>query len=125
MPAKRVTRAPATRTYILDMENGDKKEVTVPANWKLTFGMLVPRVGGHGNGHGVALRFYEGNKENLRAVMVGVTSLRDKSMGVVEISNPMNQAAAQILTMAVPLQLPPQLPSHIFPETDEDAQCAT
>ena len=72
----------------LNSGEGRLRRVTVPANWKLTFGSLVPYVqkanaSPYGN-HTLALRIYEGSKENLRAVMTDVASFYDESIVVQE-----------------------------------------
>lgn len=74
-----------TKTYILELKNGNTRRVEVPANWKLTFGPTVPYAGKYtGTSEGTALRFYEGNKENLRAIFTDVKSFRDSSIPVME-----------------------------------------
>lgn len=77
-----------TKTYILDLNNGNMRRVEVPASWKLTFGPTIPYTGKNGmvpvSQGGTALRFYEGNKENLRAVFTDVRAFRDSSVPVME-----------------------------------------
>lgn len=84
--------APITiKTYILDVADGQKR-VEVPSNWKLTFGPAVPYSGKPGsvgfNGenvtNGYSLRFYEGSKDNLRAIFTGVKSFRDSDIPIKE-----------------------------------------
>lgn len=67
------------RTYILNMKDGTKQKITVPQNWKLTFGPLVPgsKDGSMNSRDALVLRIYEGNKDNQRAVFTGVESWRD------------------------------------------------
>lgn len=67
------------RTYILNMRDGTKQKITVPQNWKLTFGPLVPgsKDGSMNSRDALVLRIYEGNKDNQRAVFTGVESWRD------------------------------------------------
>lgn len=74
-----------TATYILTMRDGAQKKVTVPANWKVTFGALVPGSKNHeqNSGGATALRFYEGASQQ-RACFVGVTEFRDKSIDIME-----------------------------------------
>lgn len=86
--------AAGTKTYILELKNGNVRKVTVPAHWKLTFGQLVPYTE-RGHSHGVALRFYEGNKENLRAVMTDVAAIRDDSISIIEKRTTVQRKAAQ------------------------------
>jgi hypothetical protein len=76
----------AKKTYVLELKNGNIRKVTVPSHWKLTFGQIVPHSGDRGNTHhmGIALRFYEGTKENLRAVMTDVVAIRDESIEILE-----------------------------------------
>lgn len=73
-----------TRTYILEIgHERRKKKVTVPAAWKMTYGYANPGAQG-GVSNPFALRFYEGNKENLRAVFDDVRSVRDSSIVIEE-----------------------------------------
>lgn len=84
---KSVTSEEKTKTYIMDLNNGTVRKVTVPANWKLTFGPTIPYSGKGStsiHGGGTALRFYEGNKENLRAAFTDVRAFRDADMPVQE-----------------------------------------
>lgn len=67
-------------TYILEMRAGNRKKVTVPSSWKVTFGLFAP--GSPGNAGRSALRFYQGSKENQRAVFMEVESFRDMSIAL-------------------------------------------
>lgn len=76
-----------TTVYILDLANGNQRRVTVPSTWKVTFGPAVPFVkntAGHMVDRGYALRFYEGNKENQRAIFTDVQSFRDQAIPIEE-----------------------------------------
>ena len=75
------------RTYILNMKDGAKQKITVPSKWKLSFGPLVPgSKGGDYNGRdNLVLRLWEGNKDNQRAVFVGIESWRDTQELSIEI----------------------------------------
>lgn len=90
------TKQSSDKTYILTLRGGNIRRVTVPSTWKMTFGQLVPynRERGSGGG-GVALRFYEGSKENLRAVMCDVEAIRDASMQIMEKRTTVQRKAAQ------------------------------
>lgn len=70
-------------TYLLQMQDGTQKKVTVPEDWKVTFGPLTP--GGKGEpSHGAkALRFWTG-KDKQRAVFTNVESFRDMSIPIEE-----------------------------------------
>ena len=86
-----------SKTYILGLKDGNVRKVTIPSHWKMTFGSLLPfsseqRRGADG---GVALRFYEGNKENLRAVMTDVVSIRDASISMIEKRTSVQRKTAQ------------------------------
>lgn len=85
-PRKRAAKADETKTYILDLKGGNTRKITIPAHWKMTFGQLVPYEirGNNPDRSGVALRLYEGNKENLRAVMTDVIAIRDASIDMLE-----------------------------------------
>jgi hypothetical protein len=84
------TRKPKTqtdekRTYLLEMSDGTRKKVTVPAAWKVTFGAFQPgSPSGSSQAHAPTIRFYEGSKENQRAVITGVQGFRDMSIGIEE-----------------------------------------
>lgn|SRR5512139_115505 len=81
-----------TRTYILELMDGGRRKLTIPANWKITFGNVLPYNKTTGDPYQppegwrsrVVLRIYEGNKDNLRAVMHDVLSLRDESIPLLE-----------------------------------------
>lgn len=77
-----------TKTYILTLTNGGERHVTVPATWQLTFGQLVPYAAkkAYEDAGPAALRFYEGTKDNLRAVMIDVVGIRDSSAIVAEFT---------------------------------------
>lgn len=78
----------AKRTYILNMKDGTKTKITIPSNWKLTFGPLVPGSKGetgHNGTQALVLRIYEGNKDNQRAVFTGVESWRDTQDLAIEV----------------------------------------
>jgi hypothetical protein len=84
------TRKPKTqtaekRTYLLEMSDGTRKKVTVPAAWKVTFDAFQPgSLSGSSQAHAPTIRFYEGSKENQRAVITGVQAFRDMSIGIEE-----------------------------------------
>lgn len=84
-----MTDAVEKTTYLLEMKDGQKKKVTVPTSWKVTFGPVAPgsKEAGY-NGHsGLCLRFYEGadaGKGKQHAVFVGVESFRDTSIEILE-----------------------------------------
>lgn len=84
------------RTYVLNMKDGTKQKVTIPGNWKLTFGPLVPgSKDGNMNGAGaLVLRIYEGSKENQRAVFTGVESWRDTAELEIEVEQVQTKAQA-------------------------------
>jgi hypothetical protein len=80
--AKNVSRD--SITYICDLANGGQRKLTVPSNWKATFGATVPwsekgRMNISGE-RGCAFRLYEGNKTNLRMMFTDVVAFRDASI---------------------------------------------
>lgn len=92
--------AEAKKVFVLTLKNGNVRKITIPASWKMTFGSLVPYSNnrdGHRdpNSGGAALRLYEGNKENLRAVMTDVVSIRDASIEMMEKRTSTQRKAAQ------------------------------
>lgn len=68
------------KTYILTMKDGSRQKITVPADWKVTFGALYP--GKELNSGRSAIRFWEGNKDNQRAVFTDVEAFRDTDIGI-------------------------------------------
>ena len=80
------------RTYLLEMYDGSKRKITVPAKWKVTFGpAAIPRTGLKGknvpqNAIGkmpMAIRFYE-PKDQQRAIFTDVINFRDMSIPILE-----------------------------------------
>jgi len=74
-------------TYLIEYENGRKQKVTVPSEWKVTFGPLAIRGTNSSKPHSqkmpIALRFYE--KEKLqKAVFTNVVNFRDMSIEIME-----------------------------------------
>lgn len=89
-------KAASDKTYILTLKDGNIRKITIPASWKLTFGQLVPHSGPRSGGsHGVALRMYEGSKDNLRAVMCDVVAFRDAGISIMERRTTVQRKAAQ------------------------------
>lgn len=68
-------------TYLLYMEDGSQKKVTVPASWKVTFGALYP--GKEANHGKTGLRFYSATSKQ-HAVFTNVSSFRDASIKLEE-----------------------------------------
>ena len=80
------------RTYLLEMYDGSKRKITVPASWKVTFGpAAVPRTApsgnkafsGNANKMPMAIRFYE-SKDQQRAIFTDVVNFRDMSIPILE-----------------------------------------
>ncbi len=95
--AKKPAGTMGTKTFILELKNGNVRKIEIPSNWKMTFGQLVPHTlrETHGASSQVALRLYEGSKENLRAVMTDVVAIRDASMVISERRTTVERKAAQ------------------------------
>lgn len=73
----------ANKTYLIEFESGKRQKITVPEDWKVTFG---PAVVGNSNPHKkmpMALRFYE-SKEKQRGIFLNVVSFRDVSIKIEE-----------------------------------------
>jgi len=70
--------------YIIEHDNGTRSRITVPENWKVTFG---PAVKGFNSGDNtyrkvpMALRFYESDTKQ-RAIFTDVKSFRDASIQI-------------------------------------------
>lgn len=82
MKAKTETK-PDTKRYAIEKTDGECLRITVPSNWKVTFG---PLIGGGKNKFGddkpcPALRFYEDEKHQ-RAIFTQVRSFIDMSIPV-------------------------------------------
>ena len=72
------------KTYLIEHDNGTKRRITVPADWKVTFG---PAAKGDRGKSGIkmplALRFYESDTKQ-RAIFTDVISFRDMSIKIEE-----------------------------------------
>lgn len=69
-----------TKEYILELDNGSQRKLTIPADWKVTFGPINPGSKGH---QPLAVRFYE-SKDKQRAIFTDVKSFRDASIPIEE-----------------------------------------
>ena len=76
----------ALTTYLIEFENGKRQKVTVPSNWKVTFGPAAKGTE-HATGRGqkmpLALRFYESDKVQ-KAIFTDVVGFRDTSIEIQE-----------------------------------------
>jgi len=92
--AKKATTA---KTYYLYLKNGDVRKITIPGHWKMTFGNVIPYQGKDGR-HGearIALRLYDGNKDNLQAVYMDVVSFQNADITTLEKRTTVNRKARQ------------------------------
>lgn len=89
------------RTYVLNMRDGTKQKITIPGNWKLTFGPLTPgsKDAGLNSSGALVLRIYEGNKDNQRAVFTGVESWRDTAELEIQVEKVDHQAQSVRVTV--------------------------
>ena len=71
-----------TRQLLIERNNGKDLKITIPADFKVTFGQVQPGKGG-GYGEGFALRIYKTEKDQ-RAVFTNVKSFRDLAIPVEE-----------------------------------------
>ena len=112
------------KTFILELKNGNTRKITIPANWKLTFGQLIPHTLRETSGatSQVALRIYEGSKENLRAVMTDVVAIRDASFAVVEKRTTVQRKVAQKQTSqgAKDVVVEARVTEWVNPDADPD-----
>lgn len=87
------------KTYLLFLTQNRKRRVTVPATWKLTFGMVAPgKAGGSSNydgSRGWCLRFYEGT-DKVRAVFTDVRSFYEVG-GELEIVEQKTKTTRRVL----------------------------
>lgn len=76
------------KTLLLTMRDGTQKKITIPREWKVTFGPLVPgsKDASVNSGGATALRLWSGSKgsEVQHAVFTNVESFRDMSIRVME-----------------------------------------
>ena len=70
----------ANITYEVKTRSEGKLRITVPEDWKVTFGPVSPG-GKYGGGGELALRFYESDTKQ-RAIFTDVVSFRDLSIPV-------------------------------------------
>ena len=69
-----------TITYLIEFQDNTQRKVTVPADWNVTFGALVP--GSTSNMGKWGLRFWKGTQQ--KAVFQGVESFRDMAIEIEE-----------------------------------------
>lgn len=74
------------KTYFVEKENGEEFQITVPEEWKVTFGPAVvgsgqKRPGDFSGKMPMALRFYE-SKDKQRAIFTHIRSFRDMSIPI-------------------------------------------
>jgi hypothetical protein len=114
-----------TKTFILELKSGNVRRITIPATWKMTFGQLVPHTlrETHGATSQVALRLYEGTKDNLRAVMTDVVAIRDASMVISERRTTIQRKAAQKHTAHgnKDVVVEARITEWVNPDADEEA----
>lgn len=75
MAAARKPATPGTRTLVIEHSDGRRRKLTVPANAKVTYGLLHP--GGKTGWGDCFLRVYEGTKQTV--CIGGVKSFIDAS----------------------------------------------
>jgi hypothetical protein len=64
-----------TRTYEIDRKGGEKIRITIPEDWKVTYGPVIGEARAGGDS-GNVLRIYE-TKEKQRALFTRVEAFRD------------------------------------------------
>lgn len=73
------------KTYLIEKEDGTRMKITVPADWKVTFGPAAKGTNHAPSGRQfkmpLALRFYESETKQ-RAIFTDVVSFRDLSIPV-------------------------------------------
>lgn len=72
------------RRLLLTMRDGTQKKITIPDDWKVTFGAMIP--GQKESAGRIALRLWSGTKgrEIQHAVFCDVDSFRDMSIEIME-----------------------------------------
>jgi hypothetical protein len=85
MSKKKQEKEVVMKNYLIEKENGKRMRITVPANWKVTFGPAARGLDKSTNPQRyqmpLALRFYE-NETQQRAIFTDVKSFRDMSIPV-------------------------------------------
>jgi hypothetical protein len=69
-----------TVTYLIELDDDTLKKITVPADWTVTFGALIP--GQQSNGGRLGMRFWKGKQQ--KALFQNVKSFRDLSIKLEE-----------------------------------------
>lgn len=87
MTTKSKVKDDDNKVYLIEHDDGIKRKITIPADWRVTFG---PAAAGQSRGIGtpkfkmpMALRFYE-NETQQRAIFTDVKSFRDTSIPIEE-----------------------------------------
>ncbi len=73
-------------TYLIEFKNGKRQRITVPSEWKVTFGPAAAGVNKASNGDRqmpLALRFYESTNKQ-RAIFTDVVNFRDVGIKIEE-----------------------------------------
>lgn len=113
-----------TKTYILELKNGNVRRMTIPDNWSLTFGQLVPHTlrDTSGRTSQVALRIYGTSKQDLRSVMTDVVAVRDESISIVERRTTVQRKASQKQTAkgAKDVVIEARVTEWVDPDAEDD-----
>lgn len=124
--SKKTADTGETKTYLLTLKDCNAiRKVTVPAHWKMTFGMTAPySAKGGGYNYGLALRFYEGSEKNLRAVFTDVVAVRDDSIQILERRTETQRQVVQKHTKqgAKDVVVEARVTEWVNPDDDEDAE---
>jgi len=116
------------KTYILTLKGGDIRKITIPNDWKITFGNVIPYQGKDArvsNGeYRIALRIYGKSKDDLRAVMMDVVSFREDSFYVMEKRTTVQLKAAQKQTSASmkDVVVEARVTEWVNPDKEEDSK---
>lgn len=120
------------KTYVLTLKNGDIRKITIPSNWKMTYGSVAPYQKGPGGysdntGKAYALRLYEGSKENLRAVFTDVMAIRDADIQVMEkrTSVKSQRAQKQTATGMKDVMVEARMTEWVNPDSEEADEVGT
>ena len=73
-----------TKTLILEMNKGDDRKVTIPADWTITFGPIGVGARHDGNSTHVLRLYEDAGKKKLKAVFRNITAFHEEGIQILE-----------------------------------------
>lgn len=83
MAARRTRSDPENKTIVMLLNGGGMRKITIPTDWKVTFGSVMPSNKGYEGHKGWALRIYR-TKEDQRAIFTDVKSFYEETLQIEE-----------------------------------------